>query len=130
MNMKVTKKLLLIEFRRVFKSKLFYISLMIGIILVTGAFINEAVPHMDILYAFDGSAASYPFSVFNSWIGNWMGYELLRHIYMCVFYWHRYHIVIHFQKITRISTYCSIIAELTKIKYIWQSLLRHMLQVE
>ncbi len=62
MNMKVTKKLLLIEFRRVFKSKLFYISLTIGIILVTGAFINEAVPHMDILYAFDGSAASYPFS--------------------------------------------------------------------
>lgn len=38
MNMKVTKKLLLIEFRRVFKSKLFYISLMIGIILVTGGF--------------------------------------------------------------------------------------------
>ena len=46
--------------------QLFYISLTIGIILVTGAFINEAVPHMDILYAFDGSAASYPFSVFNS----------------------------------------------------------------
>lgn len=129
MNMKVTKKLLLIEFRRVFKSKLFYISLMIGIILVTGAFINEAVPHMDILYAFDGSAASYPFSVFNSWIGNWMGYEpfATSYLYVCIF---RYHIVIHFQKITRISTYCSIIAELTKIKYIWQSLLRHMLQVE
>ena len=126
MNMKVTKKLLLIEFRRVFKSKLFYISLTIGIILVTGAFINEAVPHMDILYAFDGSAASYPFSVFNSWIGNWMGYEPFATSY----YLHRYHIVIHFQKITRISTYCSIIAELTKIKYIWQSLLRHMLQVE
>lgn len=86
MNMKVTKKLLLIEFRRVFKSKLFYISLMIGIILVTGAFINEAVPHMDILYAFDGSAASYPFSVFNSWIGNWMGYEpfATSYLYVCI----------------------------------------------
>lgn len=87
MNMKVTKKLLLIEFRRVFKSKLFYISLMIGIILVTGAFINEAVPHMDILYAFDGSAASYPFSVFNSWIGNWMGYEPICYvIFICVYF--------------------------------------------
>ena len=86
MNMKVTKKLLLIEFRRVFKSKLFYISLTIGIILVTGAFINEAVPHMDILYAFDGSAASYPFSVFNSWIGNWMGYEpfATSYLYVCI----------------------------------------------
>ena len=86
MNMKVTKKLLLIEFRRVFKSKLFYISLMIGIILVTGAFINEAVPHMDILYALDGSAASYPFSVFNSWIGNWMGYEpfATSYLYVCI----------------------------------------------
>lgn len=86
MNIKVTKKLLLIEFRRVFKSKLFYISLMIGIILVTGAFINEAVPHMDILYAFDGSAASYPFSVFNSWIGNWMGYEpfATSYLYVCI----------------------------------------------
>ena len=128
MNMKVTKKLLLIEFRRVFKSKLFYISLTIGIILVTGAFINEAVPHMDILYAFDGSAASYPFSVFNSWIGNWMGYEpfATSYLYVCILLAS----LPYFQKITRISTYCSIIAELTKIKYIWQSLLRHMLQVE
>ena len=59
---------------------------MIGIILVTGAFINEAVPHMDILYAFDGSAASYPFSVFNSWIGNWMGYEpfATSYLYVCI----------------------------------------------
>ena len=131
MNMKVTKKLLLIEFRRVFKSKLFYISLMIGIILVTGAFINEAVPHM-IFYMRLTEVLHHILFLYliHGLETGWDMSHLLRHIYMCVFYWHRYHIVIHFQKITRISTYCSIIAELTKIKYIWQSLLRHMLQVE
>ena len=57
--------LLKIEFKRLFKNKLFYISLFIGVVLATGSFINKVIPHMDILNGFDGSVASYPFSVFN-----------------------------------------------------------------
>ena len=55
--------LLKIEFKRLFKNKLFYISLFIGVVLATGSFINKVIPHMDILNGFDGSVASYPFSV-------------------------------------------------------------------
>ena len=63
--------LLKIEFKRLFKNKLFYISLFIGVVLATGSFINKVIPHMDILNGFDGSVASYPFSVFNSWNFYW-----------------------------------------------------------
>lgn len=67
--------LLRIEFKRAFKSKAFYICLAIGIALAAGSFINKAVPHMDVLKGFTGNAASYPFSVYNSWMGNFVGYE-------------------------------------------------------
>ena len=38
--------LLKIEFKRLFKNKLFYISLFIGVVLATGSFINKVIPHM------------------------------------------------------------------------------------
>ena len=37
--------LLKIEFKRLFKNKLFYISLFIGVVLATGSFINKVIPH-------------------------------------------------------------------------------------
>jgi hypothetical protein len=75
--------LLRIEFKRAFKSKAFYICLAIGIALAAGSFINKAVPHMDVLKGFTGNAASYPFSVYNSWMGNLLDMSRLQqHIYM------------------------------------------------
>ena len=80
--------LLRIEFKRAFKSKAFYICLAIGIALAAGSFINKAVPHMDVLKGFTGNAASYPFSVYNSWMGNFVGYEpfATAYLYVCMLY--------------------------------------------
>lgn len=76
--------LLRIEFKRAFKSKAFYICLAIGIALAAGSFINKAVPHMDVLKGFTGNAASYPFSVYNSWMGNFVGYEPFATVFICM----------------------------------------------
>ena len=82
--------LLKIEFKRLFKNKLFYISLFIGVVLATGSFINKVIPHMDILNGFDGSVASYPFSVFNSWMGIFIGFDpfstayVYVHVILCI----------------------------------------------
>lgn len=53
--------LLKIEFKRLLKNKMLYISLLIGIIITMGAFVDKAVPHMDILNGYNGNVASYPF---------------------------------------------------------------------
>ena len=80
--------LLKIEFKRLFKNKLFYISLFIGVVLATGSFINKVIPHMDILNGFDGSVASYPFSVFNSWMGIFIGFDpfATAYVYVCMLF--------------------------------------------
>lgn len=80
--------LLKLEFKRALKSRLLYISLAIGIAIATGSFINKTVPHMDVLNGFTGNVASYPFSVYNSWMGNFMGYEpfATAYIYICMLY--------------------------------------------
>ena len=41
--------LLKIEFRRAFKNKLFAASIVIGLALAAGAFIQTVVPHIDVL---------------------------------------------------------------------------------
>ena len=49
--------------------------------------LTEVLHHILFLYLIHGLETGWDMS------------HLLRHIYMCVFYWHRYHIVIHFFKI-------------------------------
>ena len=43
---------------------------------------------MDVLKGFTGNAASYPFSVYNSWMGNFVGYEpfATAYLYVCMLY--------------------------------------------
>ena len=134
--------LLKIEFKRLFKNKLFYISLFIGVVLATGSFINKVIPHMDILNGFDGSVASYPFSVFLliqictvPWIIH--GWEFLlvlihlqQHMYMCVCYSVHCHTVVIFQGIITTSTYCSIIAEHRGIRCMQPDSLQHLFREE
>lgn len=123
--------LLKIEFKRLFKNKLFYISLFIGVVLATGSFINKVIPHMDILNGFDGSVASYPFSVFNSWMGIFIGFDpLQQHMYMCVCYSVHCHTVVIFQGIITTSTYCSIIAEHRGIRCMQPDSLQHLFREE
>ena len=78
--------LLKIEFKRLLKSKMLYISLLIGIIITMGAFVDKAVPHMDILNGYNGNVASYPFSVFNSWMGMFIGFDpfATAYVYVCM----------------------------------------------
>ncbi len=78
--------LLKIEFKRLLKSKMLYISLLIGIIITMGAFVDKAVPHMDILNGYNGNVASYPFSVFNSWMGMFIGFGpfATAYVYVCM----------------------------------------------
>ena len=64
--------LLKIEFRRAFKNKLFAASIVIGLALAAGAFIQTVVPHIDVLGGYDGSVASYPHSVFTSWMAKFI----------------------------------------------------------
>lgn len=80
------KILLKLEFKRLFKNKMLYVSLFIGIILAAGSFINKVIPHMDILKGFSGNVASYPFSVFNSWIGTDIGFGAYAtaYLYVCI----------------------------------------------
>ena len=47
--------LLKIEFRRAFKNKLFAASIVIGLALAAGAFIQTVVPHIDVLGGYDGA---------------------------------------------------------------------------
>jgi hypothetical protein len=55
--------LLRIELKRLFKSKLFYVSLFIGLALSVGGFIECAKPHLNITNGFNGGVETYPFSV-------------------------------------------------------------------
>ena len=74
--------LLKIEFRRAFKNKLFAASIVIGLALAAGAFIQTVVPHIDVLGGYDGSVASYPHSVFTSWMGIGIGYDIWATVYL------------------------------------------------
>lgn len=76
--------LLKIEFRRAFKNKLFAASIVIGLALAAGAFIQTVVPHIDVLGGYDGSVASYPHSVFTSWMGIGIGYDIWATVYLYV----------------------------------------------
>ena len=42
---------------------MFAASIVIGLALAAGAFIQTVVPHIDVLGGYDGSVASYPHSV-------------------------------------------------------------------
>lgn len=68
------KVLLKIEFKRLFKSRLLYISLIIGTALAAGSFVNYVVPCFNVLKGFTGGM-TFPFSVFNRWMGSAMGKE-------------------------------------------------------
>ena len=78
--------LLKIEFKRLLKSKMLYISKLIGIIITMGAFVDKAVPHMDILNGYNGNVASYPISVLYSWMGMFIGYDKFEtaYVYVCM----------------------------------------------
>lgn len=82
------KILLGIEFRRAFRNKIFFICLTIGIAISIGSFVNVTVPHMDVLKGFTGGIATYPFSVYNSWMGSYIGYEpfATSYIYVCMLF--------------------------------------------
>lgn len=102
--------LLKIEFRRAFKNKLFAASIVIGLALAAGAFIQTVVPHIDVLGGYDGSVASYPHSVFTSWMGIGIGYDIWAtvYLYVCIICETYVHIYVYI--------YCAIL-------YIWRSIL-------
>ena len=77
--------LLRIELKRLFKSKLFYVSLFIGLALSVGGFIECAKPHLNITTGFNGGVETYPFSVFNSWMGMFMGLKPVSTSYLYIF---------------------------------------------
>lgn len=77
--------LLRIELKRLFKSKLFYVSLFIGLALSVGGFIECAKPHLNITNGFNGGVETYPFSVFNSWMGMFMGLKPISTSYLYIF---------------------------------------------
>ena len=77
--------LLRIELKRLFKSKLFYVSLFIGLALSVGGFIECAKPHLNITNGFNGGGETYPFSVFNSWMGMFMGLKPISTSYLYIF---------------------------------------------
>lgn len=79
------KVLLKIEFKRLFKSRLLYISLIIGTALAAGSFVNYVVPCFNVLKGFTGGM-TFPFSVFNRWMGSAMGKEPFStaYVYVCM----------------------------------------------
>lgn len=79
------KILLKIEFKRLFKSRLLYISLIIGIALAVCSFINYVVPCINVLKGFRGGM-TFPYSVFSRWMGSIMGQEpfATAYIYVCM----------------------------------------------
>ena len=122
--------LLKIEFKRLFKNKLFYISLFIGVVLATGSFINkfhiwiflmdlmEVLPHILFLFLIHG------------WEFLLVLIHLQQHMYMCVCYSVHCHTVVIFQGIITTSTYCSIIAEHRGIRCMQPDSLQHLFREE
>lgn len=124
------KVLLKIEFKRLFKSRLLYISLIIGTALAAGSFVNYVVPCFNVLKGFTGGM-TFPFSVFNRWMGSAMGKShFLQHMYMYACYLQRYLIVDYLLRIIKTNIYYSIIAEYPERVFMFQDLLQHSFQVE
>ena len=119
--------LLKIEFKRLFKNKLFYISLFIGVVLATGSFINKVIPHMDLMEVL-------PHILFLFLIHGWefllVLIHLQQHMYMCACYSVHCHTVVIFQGIITTSTYCSIIAEHRGIRCMQPDSLQHLFREE
>ena len=64
------KALIKKEFERMLHSKMLYVTLVIELGITLMHFIDEVIPKAgNILEYFTGSSASYPYSVFDSWIG-------------------------------------------------------------
>lgn len=85
--MSYTVALLKVEFKRLFRSLGFYVSVMIGIIISVMQFITYVIPRsLNVIYGFDGTISTYPFSVYNSWIGVTMGFEAFStsFLYICI----------------------------------------------
>ena len=117
--------LLRIELKRLFKSKLFYVSLFIGLALSVGGFIECAKPHLNITNGFNGGVEKYPFSV---WECLW-GLSLYLHlicIYLCCL--QHFRIVDSSAEITRTSTFCNITAECQRIRFMLPDSLQHLSQ--
>ena len=120
--------LLRIELKRLFKSKLFYVSLFIGLALSVGGFIECAKPHLNITNGFNGGVETYPFSVFNSWMGMFMGLKPISTSYLYLCCLQHFRIVDSSAEITRTSTFCNITAECQRIRFMLPDSLQHLSQ--
>ncbi|MGN0316777.1 MAG: hypothetical protein ACI4E1_02465 [Lachnospira sp.] len=78
--------LIKIELKRVLKSKLLYISLLIGLVFAFGSFAYRCLLVTEKLDPSMVSVQGYPMSVFNSWMGLRMGIDAMAttYIYICM----------------------------------------------
>lgn len=80
------KALIKKEFERMLHSKMLYISLAVGLSITLMHFVDKVIPRAnDILGHFDGCSATYPHSVFNSWIAICGGVDVYMMAYMYLF---------------------------------------------
>lgn len=121
--------LLRIELKRLFKSKLFYVSLFIGLALSVGGFIECAKPHLNLLTALMGEWKHIrSLYLIRGWECLW-GLSLYLHlicIYLCCL--QHFRIVDSSAEITRTSTFCNITAECQRIRFMLPDSLQHLSQ--
>ena len=112
------KVLLKIEFKRLFKSRLLYISLIMLFPVLMYLKGLQVEWHFHFLYSTDG------------WEVPWEKSHFLQHMYMYACYLQRYLIVDYLLRIIKTNIYYSIIAEYPERVFMFQDLLQHSFQVE